>query len=97
MCIRDRGILITFGSYMKKDVSIEGSTKNVAIYDTAIAIMAGLMIVPAVFAFSGGDPDTCLLYTSTEYPSNGYGIRPSPEYSPASCRNVPHRWKRGSS
>ena len=52
------GILITFGSYMKKDVSIEGSTKNVEIFDTAIAIMAGLMIIPAVFAFSGGDPDT---------------------------------------
>ena len=48
------GILITFGSYMKKDVSIEGSTKNVEIFDTAIAIMAGLMIIPAVFAFSGG-------------------------------------------
>lgn len=52
------GILITFGSYMKKDVSIENSTINVGIFDTAIAIMAGLMIIPAVFAFSGGDPDT---------------------------------------
>ena len=51
------GILITFGSYMKKDLSIEDSTKNVEIFDTAIAIMAGLMIIPAVFAFSGGDPD----------------------------------------
>ena len=51
------GILITFGSYMKKDTSIEGSTRNVEIFDTAIAIMAGLMIIPAVFAFSGGDPD----------------------------------------
>ena len=52
------GILITFGSYMKKDISIEGSTEYVEIFDTAIAIMAGLMIIPAVFAFSGGDPDT---------------------------------------
>ena len=52
------GILVTFGSYMKKDVSIEESTENVEIFDTAIAIMAGLMIIPAVFAFSGGDPDT---------------------------------------
>ena len=51
-------ILVTFGSYMKKDVPIEASTKNVEIFDTAIAIMAGLMIIPAVFAFSGGDPDT---------------------------------------
>ena len=52
------GILITFGSYMKKDVSIEGSTENVEIFDTAIAIMAGLMIIPAVFSFSGGDMET---------------------------------------
>ena len=52
------GILVTFGSYMKKNVSIEQSTENVEIFDTAIAIMAGLMIIPAVFAFSGGDPDT---------------------------------------
>ena len=52
------GILITFGSYMKKDVSIEDSTKNVELFDTAIAIMAGLMIIPAVFSFSGGDPNT---------------------------------------
>ena len=47
------GILITFGSYMKKNVSIEKSTRNVEIFDTAIAILAGLMIIPAVFAFSG--------------------------------------------
>lgn len=52
------GILITFGSYMKKEVSIEESTKNVEIFDTAIAMMAGLMIIPAVFAFSGGNPET---------------------------------------
>ncbi len=38
--------------------SIEDSTRNVEVFDTAIAIMAGLMIIPAVFAFSGGDPDT---------------------------------------
>ena len=52
------GILVTFGSYMKKEMSIEDSTRNVEVFDTAIAIMAGLMIIPAVFAFSGGDPDT---------------------------------------
>ena len=49
------GILITFGSYMKKDVSIEGSTMQVEVFDTAIAILAGMMIIPAVFSFSGGD------------------------------------------
>ena len=52
------GILITFGSYMKKDVSIEASTENVEVFDTGIAIMAGLMIIPAVFSFSGGDANS---------------------------------------
>ena len=51
-------VIISFGSYMKKDVSIEESTEHVEIFDTIIAIMAGLMIIPAVFAFSGGAPDT---------------------------------------
>ena len=50
------GILITFGSYMKDDVSVESATINVEIFDTGIALLAGLMIIPAVFAFSGGDP-----------------------------------------
>ncbi|MBR3396642.1 MAG: sodium-dependent transporter [Lachnospiraceae bacterium] len=50
------GILITFGSYMKHEVSIERATIQVEIFDTVIAILAGLMIIPAVFAFSGGDP-----------------------------------------
>ena len=52
------GILYTYGSYLKDDVDIEKSTKQVEIFDTAIAMLAGLMIIPAVFAFSGGDPDT---------------------------------------
>jgi len=49
------GIMITFGSYMKKDVSIESSVHQIEIFDTGVAFLAGLMIVPGVFAFSGGD------------------------------------------
>ncbi len=49
------GILITFGSYMKKDISIEKATVRVEIADTAVAVLAGLMVIPAVFAYSGGD------------------------------------------
>ena len=49
------GILITFGSYTGRDVNIESTTAQVEIFDTLIAILAGLMIIPAVFAFSGGD------------------------------------------
>ena len=52
------GILITYGSYMKKDVNIEHATFQVELFDSGIAILAGLMIIPAVFAFSGGDPET---------------------------------------
>ncbi len=52
------GILYTYGSYLKKEVDIEKSTTQVEIFDTAIAMLAGLMIIPAVFAFSGGNPDT---------------------------------------
>ena len=49
------GIMITYGSYMKKEVSIEKSVKQIEWFDTGIAFIAGLMIVPAVFVFSGGD------------------------------------------
>jgi len=49
------GIMITYGSYLKKDEDIESSVRNIEIFDTGIAFLAGLMIVPAVFVFSGGD------------------------------------------
>ena len=49
------GILITYGSYTKKEVDIEQTTTQVEIFDTGIALLAGLMVIPAVFAFSGGD------------------------------------------
>ncbi|MBE6603552.1 MAG: sodium-dependent transporter [Ruminococcaceae bacterium] len=47
------GIMITFGSYMKKDISIEKSVHQIEIFDTGVAFLAGLMIIPAVFAFGG--------------------------------------------
>ena len=43
------GIMITFGSYMKKDISIEKSIHQVEIFDTGVALLSGLMIVPVVF------------------------------------------------
>ena len=49
------GIMITYGSYMKKDINLESSVRQIEIFDTGIAFLAGLMIIPAVFAFSGGD------------------------------------------
>ncbi len=51
------GIMITYGSYMKKDDDLEKSVRNIEIFDTGIAFLSGMMIIPAVFAFSGGDKD----------------------------------------
>ncbi|MDA3881589.1 MAG: sodium-dependent transporter [Prolixibacteraceae bacterium] len=45
------GTLITYGSYIKKNENLGMSTAAVAIIDTLIAIMAGVAIFPAVFAF----------------------------------------------
>lgn len=49
------GIMIAYGSYLPKDSNLEKNVSRIEIFDTGIAILAGLMIVPAVFAFSGGD------------------------------------------
>lgn len=47
------GIMITYGSYVKKDVNLSKSVSQIEIFDTAVAILSGLMIVPTVFIFSG--------------------------------------------
>lgn len=51
------GIMITYGSYMKKDDDLRQSVRQIEIFDTVIAILAGLMIVPSVFVFSGGSKE----------------------------------------
>ncbi|MGN1045438.1 MAG: sodium-dependent transporter [Candidatus Methanomethylophilaceae archaeon] len=50
------GITITYGAYMKKDVDIEKSVRSISLIDTGVALLAGLMIVPAVVAI--GEPGT---------------------------------------
>lgn len=49
------GIMVTYGSYMKKENHLEQSVRQIELFDTGIAFLAGLMIIPAVFTFSGGD------------------------------------------
>ncbi len=49
------GIMIAYGSYLPKNSSLEKNVSKIELFDTFIAIIAGLMIIPAVFAFSGGD------------------------------------------
>ncbi len=51
------GIMITYGSYMRKEDSLEHSVRQVEIFDTLVAFLAGLIIVPAVFVFSGGSTE----------------------------------------
>ncbi len=47
------GILIAYGSYMPDDVSIKKSVSEIEIFDTGIAFLAGMMIIPAVYVFMG--------------------------------------------
>ena len=46
------GIMITYGSYMKKSDSIERCVRRIEIFDTLIAVVAGLMIIPVVYMFA---------------------------------------------
>jgi NSS family neurotransmitter:Na+ symporter len=46
------GIMITYGSYMKKGDSIEKCVRRIEIFDTLIAVVAGLMIIPVVYLFA---------------------------------------------
>lgn len=50
------GIMIAYGSYMPKNSSLEKNISRIEMFDTLIAVLAGLMIIPAVFSFSKGDP-----------------------------------------
>lgn len=50
------GIMVTYGSYMRKTDSIETSVHYIEVFDTGVAFLAGMMIIPSVFAFSNGDP-----------------------------------------
>lgn len=47
------GTMIAFGSYMKKEDNIHTSVRQIEWFDTGIAFLSGLMVVPAVFAVSG--------------------------------------------
>ena len=46
------GIMVTYGSYMKKQDSIEKSVRHIEVFDTLIAVLAGLMIIPVVYMFA---------------------------------------------
>lgn len=49
------GIMITYGSYVKKDTNLVKSVNQIEVCDTVVAFLAGLMIIPAVFTFMGSE------------------------------------------
>ncbi len=49
-------IMITYGSYMKQEDDLQKSSAQIVALDTFVAFLAGLMIIPPVVAYSGGDP-----------------------------------------
>ena len=49
------GIMITYGSYVKDDVNLSKANNQIEIFDTGVAFLAGLMIIPSVYVFLGTD------------------------------------------
>ena len=47
------GIMVTYGSYMKKDVNLGQAIDRIELFDTIVAVLAGLMIIPVVYVFMG--------------------------------------------
>ncbi len=47
------GIMVTYGSYLDDNANIKKSINQIEICDTAVALLAGVMIIPAVYTFSG--------------------------------------------
>lgn len=47
------GIMIAYGSYAKKETNLMKSINQIEFFDTLVALMAGLMIIPAVYTFAG--------------------------------------------
>lgn len=47
------GIMIAYGSYVHDDANLKTSINQIEIFDTVVAFLAGVMIIPAVFTFEG--------------------------------------------
>lgn len=51
------GSMAVFGSYLDKSRSLTGESVNIALLDTFVALLAGLIVIPACFSF-GIEPDS---------------------------------------
>lgn len=47
------GIMVAYGSYVRDEANLVSSINQIEIFDTVVAILAGVMIIPAVFTFMG--------------------------------------------
>ena len=66
------GIMITYGSYFSKKEDLEHSVRRIEVFDTGIAILAGLMIIPAAVAVQGSGETVA----STAGPGLMFGVLP---------------------
>ena len=49
------GIMVTYGSYVKDEIDLNKATNQIEFFDTGVALLSGMMIIPAVFVFLGRD------------------------------------------
>lgn len=49
------GIMVAYGSYVKKDTNLGRAVNQIEFFDTLVAFLAGMMIIPAVYTFMGTD------------------------------------------
>lgn len=71
------GIMVTYGSYAKPETNLIKSINHIEIFDTAIALLAGLMIIPTVFTFMGQEGMTAgpgLIFVSLPKVFDAMGI-----------------------
>ena len=47
------GIMVAYGSYVKDEIDLNKSVSQIEVFDTLVAVLSGMMIVPAVYIFSG--------------------------------------------
>ena len=65
------GIMITYGSYVKDDVNLMSSINQIEFFDTLVALLAGLMIIPAIYTFSGIEGMSAVTGTDVCIPAKG--------------------------
>ena len=61
------GIMVTYGSYVRNEVDLNKSINQIEIFDTGVAFLAGMMIIPAVYVFLGTEGETESILNVPDY------------------------------